>query len=275
MSQGKILPQEIGLTGFKFDIALNLTRLHYIIEGKLDIPESSLLTILLKNLNHPRLTIGVEIIAFLFKYRSQLDIIESGGIFGQDLDLANKFFRLQEEHLLHNSPESVRSRSQELMKIADSKYNSIPNDLKLWYTLMIHMDRLFQEYTSCSSLSLSKHRQRLTSQSFSLIQSSFHPALRSMIIINLEESYWLISKDQFLMIHNKSHEIFNVLLIGWLFSGSAWSPDFYTRQNQLLRFMIKKVIRLKNRAYTLFKTFDGLSSAFILQREKLFKNNFQ
>lgn len=79
-------------------------------------------------------------------------------------------------------------------------------------------------------------------------------------------NYFYMPSDQLVMIHNKLHEILNVLLIGWMLSGVNWSSNFYTSQIKLLDFMISKIILQGNNAYSLFENFDRILTEYIMAK---------
>lgn len=274
MTQGGILSSRIGLFDKKFDIALNLTKTQYLLEDpdyKSD--ESTHVRLVIKNLEL-KPTYGVEIIAKIFNI-----ILASRPTRGKKLIdhliTGYESLTLQEEHLFKNHPNSTIDEIFNQMNRMRSEIRKPSLELFQFYDFMLIMDKL---------LTLVKGQKNISFTNLPIIDLEWIPIystvisaipLQSFFLIKVFDQVWLCPLDQVTMIHNKIHETFNVLCLSWLNSRTIWSKEFYRLSIKLIQFMLDKVSQLGNKAYTLFKNFDGISSAFILLKEPLFVNDDQ
>lgn len=279
MSQGKVLPSEIGLTNVKFDTALILTRLrfyhdNYPLKKVRDLRLLELQGITEHEIEDAR--IGVEIIGHLLtniQCNSSFPNIES---FQDGVTYGLNSLHIQEYHLLDQG--SQKTKEEYLSTETDDQLKITPKILNQFYEAMTEIDSVLESHRRISNVGFKfinnhpkvyKDRSCIDTHS---MNATWNLA-KGMILCKIPGlPHWLLSLDQFLMIHNKIHEIFNVLFIGWAQSGKIWSSDFFKCQIDLLNFMVRKVKSLGNQSYTLFKNFDGIATGYILAQDKTLKN---
>ena len=271
MSQGKILPSEIGLDNFKFDTALKINdciwfNLNYDHLHDHSFPKRLFLPIFPNN-GYREWEVSTKILAKFI--RKSLTCLSTAcrERFDSFLTTAWEYLAIQEEHLISSAPKDLQTQYEAIIHESRSISVRLPDNVLSLYSACCDMDKLLDH------LSMSRDRRKLHYLHLEILDFKFTTA-DNFSIIEHSGKFYLCNRDQLTMIHNKIHEIFNCLITGFLFSKhNIWSSDFYNCQLRLLTFMIDKIDEFDNQAYTIFKNFDGISSAYILAQETYFKND--
>ncbi|QPB73986.1 RdRp [megalopteran chu-related virus 119] len=282
MSQNKILPSEVGLEDHKFDTALLLSRLQFYIDQYPEKKHPDLKRYEIQGLPQPiikKFKIGVEIIALVFDQIFLISSFKDSKRLQESLLFSYEYLQIQEEHLLQNASQVTCEKYLDDIKSVRFMKEKIPYSLQQVYEGMREMDLIVTAYRKVSragfkyineNLEWYQKASMLTSRVLNL---TFHFSQNSIVIKLPTGTNWIITRDQLLMIHNKVHEMFNALFIGWTFSGTIWRSTFFRDQSTLVKFMIRKVRQLGNPAYTIFKNFDGIATGYIMTRDKTFRNS--
>lgn len=261
MSQGRITGRESGLFEPKFDIALNLRPARLLLRKLLNnYDDRTTKLIRVHCANYKKLTVNVKVIGLIILNLFNYKRLRNDNALIKYLKISLAVTSLQEWHLFRYGSDVLQSELEKLQQLDDFKISNLPEMVKVSFEGVNDMDKAVEHYKNVS-FKTDDHLDRLKlSRHFncSSLSCSF-TFIRNYIICKVEGFLFLISKDQFLMIHNKIFEIFNVLLISYLLSGICWTAGFYNRSVNILYFMCEHILDKENDAYELFKSFDGLA----------------
>lgn len=231
MSQGKTLLNEVGLVNVKFDTALNLTKTNLItlqfnsgIRTNIDIQR---ILLSCTDLNYCNLKCGVEIIgevvSSIFTSQGETHLKE----LSWKINNANQFLLMQEEHLMRNAPALIQERVSGLIDKNTHSFLSIDKSVSQFHDAMKEFNKAMDKLRQVSKRSLTAIKCNFKKYEENLYH--FIPSLglslyfgRDNHVISVNGLMYLISNDQFLMIHNKIFEIFNVLFSSHKLSGTTF-----------------------------------------------------
>lgn len=261
MTQGGIRLSEVGLKDLKFDVALNLTKLSYDYKEKTQTDIKRYLDLLIP------IDFGVEVISHIF-WKISIIKISSKDIFEfeEHYNTSLEVTAIQEEYLFKNSSPFIQNKLNDWILDDKLKRKKIPSVILCYFVACKSFDLVLKK-SQDSKLSLTEDSTALINLNIIVYYGRTYHAFK------IYNKIWILTKDHLIMIHNKVHETFNVLLISWLLNDGVFSDGFFTKTVKLIEWMIDQVADHGNLSYTIFKSLDGIASAQILSREKLFDNS--
>lgn len=258
MAQGKVPSPSTGLLSLKFDIALNLNPARKFLDNTTKEEFSSgdklLFSLLADELQDVK--IGTEVIGMLFE--KALNTISTKPCENdiQDLKIALEVLHIQEEHLLSNCSNSIKEKRS--FPTAHEELSSLRKSLPSEYYILRKLIGFLEEgvsrlrfANSVPNNELLSYQRNLRYESKSL--SMVINVLRNFVILTIQPTNYLMTKDQFIMCYNKALEILNQLTLIILLEGTIFPVHFNKKYLKLLRIMIGIVRTQANQSYTIFK----------------------
>lgn len=177
-------------------------------------------------------------------------------------------------HFVSKSTQNVISEILTGQDQTETKFKNTPSIIYAVFDCCLEIDKVVDKYKGIAANP--RISKRFSEENYCeaapRLQSIFY-FTRNYIVCKHKGTYYLITRDQLITIHNKILEIYNVLHISYFLTDVNLSKDFFIRCVKILRFMSVHVTDKGNESYELFKSFDGISAALVLKYKDVFAND--